>query len=114
MSVIDTSSLLFDLAPFADLGTDPPAIVPHDGKFVIRMSREGFPLELVILPDGAIIEKYDEQERRHASFRALLASPTFADLARWADSQRMSLRDRVEAETISVEGRFSQAAAEGA
>ncbi|MGP4687990.1 NACHT domain-containing protein [Agrobacterium pusense] len=113
MPLIDIAALLTDLSPFADLGTEPPVIVPYDGKHIVRMSREGYPLELVIFPDGAITEKHDGHERRHASFKALLASPTFADLARWADSQRMSLRDRVESETIAVTGRFARTAAEG-
>jgi len=113
MPLTDIAALLSDLAPFADLGTDAPEIVSHEQKQIVRMSREGIPLELVIHADGTIHEKYGEQERRHATLKALLASPTFADLARWADSQRMSLRERVEEETIEVVGRFPDTASEG-
>lgn len=93
-----------DLGAFADLGTDPPAISTDSGGATVRMVRDGNRTEIRILPNGSIIERADGHEKKHFSLRALLSSISFADLGKWADSQRMQLQPLAQSETIPVLG----------
>ena len=101
-------ALLDDLAAFADLGTDAPHIVDNGGVLVTRMVREGARMELTFESDGAILERYNDEPRRHANLKALLASPSFANLGKWADSQSFQLKNRVEGENIPIIGRLDE------
>ena len=100
----DVHSIVSELALFADLGTDTPRLASADEADIVRMIRNGSAMELVLHPDGSVEERYEGDQRRHANFRALLASPSFGDLGRWADAQTALLRDRVKAETIPIYG----------
>ena len=93
---IDESLLRRELAIFADLGTEPPETVVHGDRLVVRMFRNGEEVELQFRDHGAgtILERPREGDvRTHASYRALLASERFGNLRRWADSQRIVLKE---------------------
>ena len=107
------TSLRDDLAPFADLGTEPPRCNEHGDSAVIRLARNGAKLTLNFTSDGRVVEQSESGERKHLSFRALLASNNFADLGRWADSQRVLLRRPVERETIPIIGEVAGTDLEG-
>lgn len=111
--MIDADNLIDDLAVFADLGTNAPIAVKEDRRTIVRLIREGQTVDITILDSGQIIERCGEATRQHASFRALLASPLFANLARWAESQRSLLLPRVERESIRVLGRASESGQQG-
>jgi hypothetical protein len=83
--------LLVDLAPFADLGAEPPSLVQSGNLQIVRLFREGRPVDLLFYPNGSVKEQ-GENNRLHSSFRALLASPSFGDLGRWADAQKIVLK----------------------
>ena len=99
--------LLRDLAPFTDLGTGAPQIVRFQDSTICRLTRNGVSCEFVFYDAGNILERQEQIERRHQSLKALLASQTFANLGRWADSQKTLLEDRVKKESISLSGCFS-------
>jgi hypothetical protein len=99
--------LIADLALFADLGTEPPIVSDFAGKTLIRFSREGHDIELLVSSGGKIIERAEGEERQHANVRALFASPRFGNLARWAESQKTLLKNKVESESIKVVGERS-------
>jgi hypothetical protein len=97
-------AIVNDLSMFADLGTSAPQLVEASGSYVIRLVRDGVPVTVTIAADGRVRERIEADERKHASFRALLASPNWANLGKWADSQRTLLQDRVAGDTIPVTG----------
>ena len=106
-------SIQQDLAPFADLGTGAPRIVSFQRYLVCHLTREGVKTELVIDEAGGVVERVELAERRHESFKALLASPNFANLGKWADSQTVLLRDRIKEEDIDLSGKLSGENVEG-
>ena len=91
----DFARIRYDLAPFADLGTDPPHYSSDGTRAMVRMTRGGETLEIEF---GAgkpkVVERVvdSHQLRTRASFRALLASERFADLRLWANNQSQSQR----------------------
>ena len=97
-------ALLEDISAFADLGADAPQIIANANGYVARLVREGRQIELSFNSDGAVIERCEGEERRHVNIRSLLASPLFANIGKWADSQRLHLKERVSKETIPVTG----------
>ena len=101
------SLTLDDLALFADLGTTPPRLASSGRSDVVRLVRNGREIELVLHPDGVIQERTDEGPRRHVDARALLASPNFGDLGRWADAQKVFLSARIARENIPIQGSLS-------
>lgn len=102
-----------DLAPFADLGTEAPAFIEHSGVVTGRLYRNGFAHTITVQADGSVRDQWDDTEIRHASVRSMLASPQFANLARWADSQKLLLKERVFEETIPLNGELSTSHAVG-
>jgi hypothetical protein len=96
------NSWVDDLVLFSDLGTEIPKSVKHNEDVIVRLYREGELMQLTIHQSGQIRELYKDENKTHANFRALLASPSFADLAKWADSQALLLKDRVIEESIPV------------
>lgn len=96
-----------DLSLFADLGTDVPREVATGRGSTMRMVRNGREIELTLRSNGSIVERSEEQERQHKSVRALLASPNFGDLGRWADAQTAFLKERVGHDTIPIFGKFN-------
>lgn len=104
--------LLHDLAPFADLGTDAPSGIMDGGNAVIGLWRNG-DFCTVRVEESGVVEQIGASSTRHSSFKALLASPRYADLARWADQQRVSLSSIVDRETIPVTGAVSDKIEEG-
>ena len=110
--MIDRSTLIRDLAAFADLGTDLAEPVALGDALVFRMFRDGKEIELRFHngDTGKVIERSLETEapvRTHASYRALLASPRFGNLGQWADYQDRSLREVQPVDHIPVKGRLS-------
>ena len=104
-----------DLAVFADLGTGPPQITSSfEGRSLVRMFRGGEELEIE-LPDsveGRIVERTlgSNDERTHATYRALLASDKFGNLRKWADSQKILLEEVAEGSEnrLRVWGRLAE------
>lgn len=109
--MIEQSILARDLATFADLGTDPPEPVVLKDVLVFRMFREGEQIELRFDDQGAgkVIERSLEDgiDRKHASYRALLATERFGNLRRWADNQRKSFREINQADYMEIKGTIS-------
>lgn len=103
----DLEDILADIAPFADLGTDAPILSRLPDGIVCRLHRDGRKIDLIFKDDGTVRERGFDGERLHSSFTALLASPSFANLGRWADSQKVLLKTRVESETIETKGIFA-------
>lgn len=103
-----------ELAVFADLGTDPPRLASNGNRHIVRMCREGEDLEIEFRDGGAgpVTERCprDGRERRHRSYRALLASEKFGNLRGWAARQKTFLdEDLREAEArIPVKGLLSK------
>ena len=96
--------ILSDLIPFADLGTEAPRVASSSSTNIMRMVRGGREIELSIRASGPILLRCEGEERRHYNIQALLASPDFGDLARWAKSQTAHLRQKIKVETISLVG----------
>lgn len=105
--MIDKADLVRDLSLFADLGTEPPIATPFSNGLLVTFVRDGQKIELSFMETGEVVEKYDNQKKTHQTVKALFASPLFADLAKWADGQKMQLQNRAKAENIPVNGRLS-------
>jgi len=109
--MIERPMLVRDLATFADLGTDPPEPMVLKDVLVFRMFREGEQIELRFHEQGAgkVIERSldDGIDRKHASYRALLATERFGNLRRWADNQRKSFQEIDQADYMEIKGTIS-------
>lgn len=111
---IDMDARCGELAIFADLGTDPPKLASNGDRHVVRMCRNGEDLEIEFQDDGAgrVIERcpHDGRERRHRSYRTLLASESFGDLRGWAARQKTFLQQdlREDESRIPVKGLLSK------
>ena len=111
---VDMDARCKELAVFADLGTEPPKLAPNGNPHLVRLCREGKDLEIVFRDGGAgpVIERCpcDGRERRHRSYRALLASESFGNLRKWAAWQKTFLEEGLrEAEArIPVKGLLSK------
>lgn len=104
-----------DLVPFSDLGATPPLLLSNGSSVEAKITRNGVTRRLIIsTSDGSILERGpSEVERKHSSFRSLLASESFCDLRRWADIQVHILGRSVDAESsIPVKGLLSSKAGE--
>ena len=110
--MIERSVLTRDLTAFADLGTPPPEPAVLGSDLVFRLFRDGEEIELRFCDQGAgkVVERSlesDSPDRRYASYRALLASPRFGDLRRWADHQSRSFPEARPDNDIRVKGCLS-------
>ncbi|MGA8940224.1 MAG: NACHT domain-containing protein [Acidobacteriaceae bacterium] len=90
---MNREQLLADLAPFADIGDSAVKISEQAKKFIVRLTREGRELKVVVDKEsGKITGTWGKLERSFANLHAMLASDIFANLRRWADAQRELLR----------------------
>ncbi|WP_421611663.1 hypothetical protein [Agrobacterium tumefaciens] len=105
--MIDQAELIRDLSLFADLGTEAPLLAPMADGFTVAFFRDGQTVELLFRDSGDVVETCDGKKTAHRSLKALLASPLFADLGRWADGQVMQLQQRALNENIPIHGRLS-------
>jgi hypothetical protein len=81
-----------DLAPFADLGTDPPRIVEGAKQPFVIFTRLGEECRIEF-QDGNLVEMLaDTSSVKHASFKALLASDRYGALRAWASQQALLLK----------------------
>jgi hypothetical protein len=98
--------MVYDLAVFADLGTEVPTASLTASGAIIRLTRNGYPIELQVSADtGAILETVDENSTKHASFRALLASERYGALRTWAARQKAFLsQEQAEGALIPLTG----------
>jgi hypothetical protein len=87
---LNRKSILEMTTPFTDIGESAPKISERAGKFTIQMVRDGRPLKIVLdSAEGKARTTWGStSERNYASISAMLASEVFANLRRWADSQR--------------------------
>lgn len=106
--MINEIQLKEDLSLFADLGTEPPILMQKNDGLHVEFVRDGQKLNLNIESSGKITETYDGFSRKHLDFKSLLASTTFADLGKWADSQASFLKARISDDNIPVQGRLSR------
>jgi hypothetical protein len=99
--------LLQDLSPFADIGTT--IVSPHPKKsststeIVVQLTRDGHAMKLAVdRSTGKVqLSKAGYPTLGYASFPRLLASPSFANLVRWADTQAEVLkREAVDAKKM--------------
>jgi hypothetical protein len=105
---MNIETLIADLAPFTDLGAEPPHAAFTDSGILVRLSRLGDEISL-LFENGHIIEQSDSEERKHRNLRALLASPRFANMGRWADSQKLILKNYIQNETLPLSGHSEHA-----
>lgn len=84
-----------EMAVFADLGTDLPEVTQKGKTLYVRMYRNGEEIGLGFqdLGNGKVVERCGTERQTHASYKALLASGSFGDLRRWANTQSMLLRE---------------------
>lgn len=104
-----------DLVPFADLGATPPILISGGDKWVVEITRNGASLRLTFsTSDGSILVRGpNEFERKYSSFKSLLASETFCDLRRWADTQVHLLAQSIDPDSsLPVKGILSTHAGE--
>ena len=91
------SRLRDELAVFSDLGTDPPRVMSHGDRVMVRMVRGGDELQIEFPDRGdrRVIEHPPNgaPPRPHASYKALLASEAFSNLGLWANHQKTVLKD---------------------
>jgi hypothetical protein len=93
---MNREELVSDLAPFGDIGDNAVKVSDQNGKYTVRLTRDGRLLKLVIDQDtGRIQSTWGTATRSFGSFSAMLASEVFANLRRWADAQRELLRREV-------------------
>ncbi|MCQ4347186.1 hypothetical protein NGA35_07045 [Pseudomonas stutzeri] len=94
--MIEKDTLLSDLALFSDLGVAPPKAIEDGENFAILMTRNGSKTTLTFTPGGIIFEKSeDNDEIRHATYKALLASENFGRLRDWANVQACVLSEEM-------------------
>lgn len=91
---MNREELLQDLTPFCDIGNALPKITEKEGKFIVKMTRDGRVIALTIEADTGKIQAVfgAGQKKFFGSLPLLLASDGFANLRRWSDLQRDFLR----------------------
>ncbi|WP_157510335.1 hypothetical protein [Lysobacter sp. Root559] len=106
---MNRDDIVRDLTPFCDIGEKGPSASEKDGKINAKLTRDGKAIKVVVdLESGkAHATVGSGQTKYYGSFRQLLASDAFANLRRWADSQRDYLkREAVSSkDLIPVRGR---------
>lgn len=95
---MNREQLLSNFSPFVDIGEGAPKISEQKGKFNVNFIRNGRELKLVIdVSSGAIQSKHGKSvAKSHTSIAALFASDLFANLRRWAETQRELLANEIE------------------
>src|ERR1700733_4861698 len=102
-----------DLAAFADIGAEAPAVEETNAGYVIRLARLGDVAELTMLPGGKIAERCGDNTIKHLNFRALLASERYGNLRDWAKQQNAFLTSSLEkeGELIPISGLLNNVSA---
>ncbi|WP_157374661.1 hypothetical protein [Burkholderia ubonensis] len=105
---MNREKLIEELSPFSDIGEAIPKASETDEKLTLRMTRDGRQLRVVVDKLSAKVQTSSGAgtTRNYASIAAMLASPIFANLGRWADAQKELLkRDAVaEKKLIPING----------
>lgn len=86
------SNIALDLAPFADLGTEPPVVIDGVNGSFVQLTRHGDLTRIEALPIGFAEVTADKARIKHASFKSLLASDRYGALRSWAAQQTSLLR----------------------
>jgi hypothetical protein len=105
--------LVQELAVFADVGATPPVAETYNDSIIIRFTKSGDAISLRFQDDGTVYERVGtDVERKHISYKALLASDGFANLRVWASAQYEFLRQTVSEERLlPMEGLLAASAA---
>jgi hypothetical protein len=113
---VEQNEILRDLAPFADLGTNSPTLsATDDHGMIIRFVRNGVNFSVKINSDGSVFLRVEDEERKFITIKSMLASPWFADLAKWATTQNLLLAEQYgltakssAVDQIKLVGKFSE------
>ena len=105
---MNLNTLQDELTAFSDLGTEPPVLRPQpSGKLTTRFHRNGELLRLTFEDKGAgkVAAKWGRNRAiTRPNYKTLLASPLFADLARWIDNQQRHLKSTRMDNMIAISG----------
>lgn len=88
---ITAQEIAADLSVFADVGTDPASVEPTSNGNIVHLTRHGEPVDILVLPTGALVERTSDSETKHTNFKALLASDRYGNLRDWASKQKAYL-----------------------
>lgn len=96
--------LVSDFSPFADIGEAQPKFSQDKEFYNLKMVRNGHQLKISIgIDDGRVNLTIDaKNKKQYASIAALLASEQFANLRKWADSQKELLRREAAASNLQL------------
>lgn len=91
---MNRQELISDLSPFNDIGDTPIKATEQSNKINVKLTRDGRPLKIVFDLETAKVQCTwgSTPTRNFSSLAAALASEIFANLRRWADSQRDLLK----------------------
>lgn len=103
---ITAQDIADDLSVFADVGTDPASVENTANGAIVHLTRHGEPVDIIVLPTGALVERALDLETKHANFKALLASDRYGNLRGWASKQKAYLDQELNAagQGIDVRG----------
>lgn len=97
-------SLVSDFSPFADIGEAQPKFSQDKEFYSLKMVRNGHQLKISVSIDGGKVNLTIDakNKKQYASIAALLASEQFANLRKWADSQKELLRREAAASNLQL------------
>ncbi|TDQ82164.1 NACHT domain-containing protein [Dongia mobilis] len=108
---LSLEQLTDELGVFSDMGTSSPKVSDGPNYISFEIVRNGQRQLIKFDKKSSIVtlRTENEAERKHASYRALLASATFANLREWAGTQRRVLMQTIKdiEELIPIEGNLS-------
>ena len=97
-----------DFAIFSDLGEAPPKVTEFADQTEITIVRNGKSTKIVQHEAGQVEVFLDDDDKGQpfSSVARLIASPTFADLEKWARNQTRFLSEKLATDTIQPSGRL--------
>lgn len=95
-----------DFAVFVDLGEAAPVLAEYNGKTEIVLVRNGKETKIIQHDDGKVQAIVGDTSQSYPNATALIASATFADLAKWARNQFNSLSGKHVDNSIEPKGKL--------